>query len=152
MAVSYEDINLLDEAQVQYDELEISLSLALGQRNLLWFGKVIELAPSDDSVPLLSLDKKPYRDMILANTISVFDFRIYLLARQCNLLAKSGKIAEMGRLCITFLTLFSQRLRKVRQSDNSTSTTLTYFSPGKPSSQLFGVVVILFCSQRCRQV
>jgi hypothetical protein len=40
----------------------------------------------DDSNDLLNINLKPYRDMILQNTITIFDFRIYLFARQVQLL------------------------------------------------------------------
>ncbi|KAI5294744.1 hypothetical protein KEM52_003302 [Ascosphaera acerosa] len=35
--------------------------------------------------------KKPYRDMILANNISVFDFKVYIFSRQMTLLLKAAK-------------------------------------------------------------
>lgn len=63
-------------------------------------------------MPLLSISKKPYRDLILANTISVFDFRIYLLARQCALLASMGRLTEIERKTSAFLGAFGRRLRE----------------------------------------
>jgi hypothetical protein len=39
----------------------------------------------------LDSSKKPYREMILANNISVFDFRAYVFSRQLNLLLKAAK-------------------------------------------------------------
>lgn len=41
----------------------------------------------DDEIPLNSL-KKRYRELILANNISIFDFRCYLFARQLSLLLR----------------------------------------------------------------
>lgn len=35
--------------------------------------------------------KKPYREMILANNISIFDFRIYVFSRQLNILLKAAR-------------------------------------------------------------
>lgn len=56
----------------------------------------IDLQSSDDGnaqdldeIPL-SASKKPYRDLILANNISVFDFRCYLFTRQLSLLLRLG--------------------------------------------------------------
>ncbi|POR34941.1 Trafficking protein particle complex subunit 10 [Tolypocladium paradoxum] len=43
---------------------------------------------SDDL--LISSTKKAYRDMILANKVSVFDFRCYIFARQISLLLRLG--------------------------------------------------------------
>lgn len=88
----------------------------LKEKSLSWFGKLIDTDTSDDSLPLLAIDKKPYRDMILANTISIFDFRVYLLARQCLLLGKSGRVIEVARKTGAFLSTFGQRLREAKVS------------------------------------
>lgn len=98
---------------MQYDELEASFFQVLKDKTL-WFGKFIEPAPNDDSLPLLSVTKKPYRDLILANTISVFDFRVYLLARQCSLLGQMGKIVEIAHKVSLFLGTFSKALREIQ--------------------------------------
>lgn len=42
---------------------------------------------SFDSIPISSV-KKPYRDLILANNVSVFDFRCYVFSRQIALLLR----------------------------------------------------------------
>ncbi|CAK7275457.1 hypothetical protein SEPCBS119000_006703 [Sporothrix epigloea] len=47
---------------------------------------------SASSVPI-SASKKAYRDMILANDVSVFDFRCYIFARQVALLLRLGNAA-----------------------------------------------------------
>ncbi|KAJ6445143.1 TMEM1 family protein [Purpureocillium lavendulum] len=44
----------------------------------------------DQSAIIVSSTKKAYRDMILANKVSVFDFRCYLFARQISLLLRLG--------------------------------------------------------------
>lgn len=116
VAASFQGVNLHDEALAQYDELEVSFFQVLREKSLSWFGKLIELDPRDDNLPLLSLEKKPYRDMILANTISIFDFRVYLLGRQCNLLGKSGRVVEVARKTASFLSSFGQRLRDAEVS------------------------------------
>lgn len=78
-----------------------------------WFGSLIQPVYKDDSMPLLSVSKKHYRDLILANSISVFDFRIYLLARQCALLNKMRRPSEICQKVTTFLGTFGRRLREV---------------------------------------
>jgi trafficking protein particle complex subunit 10 len=86
---------------------------------LSWFGNLIPESSSlraETSLPLLSVDKKSYRDLILANTISVFDFRVYLLARQCNLLGKMGRVVYVAKKVVTFLGAFGCRLREVSVS------------------------------------
>jgi hypothetical protein len=107
-------MNLLDDALIQYDELEASFFQVLKDKNLAWFGKLIDNSPRDDSMPLLSVIKKPYRDLILANTISVFDFRVYLLARQCSLLGRMGQTTVIGKKVALFLGAFGKRLRDVQ--------------------------------------
>jgi hypothetical protein len=42
-----------------------------------------------DGIPI-SASKKPYRDLILANNVSLFDFRCYIFARQIALLLRLG--------------------------------------------------------------
>jgi hypothetical protein len=113
---------------MQYDELETSFYQVLKEKNLSWFGTLITPGPKDDSSPLLTISKKPYRDLILANTISVFDFRIYLFACQCELLAKMGRISEISRKAGAFLGAFGRRLREVEVNKTccrSVSTKLT---------------------------
>jgi trafficking protein particle complex subunit 10 len=99
---------------IQYDELEASFFRAIQERNLSWFGTLISPTPKDDTLPLLSATKKPYRDLILANTISIFDFRTYLLAQQCSILGRMGRIIELGRKASAFLVDFGRRLKEIK--------------------------------------
>lgn len=46
-------------------------------------------ADSYDDIPI-SANKKPYRDLIVANNVSIFDFRCYIFARQIGLLLRLG--------------------------------------------------------------
>lgn len=114
---------------LQYDELEASFYQVLKEKNLSWFGTLITPGPKDDSAPLLSISKKSYRDLILANTISVFDFRVYLLARQCELLAKMGSVTEVCKKVGAFLGAFGRRLREIEVTINPyfTDTALILF-------------------------
>ncbi|KZT68199.1 hypothetical protein DAEQUDRAFT_693019 [Daedalea quercina L-15889] len=116
LAFSLEGINLFEDALEQYNELEVAFFKVVRDRNLSWFGSLISPEPQDDSAPLLSTTRKPYRDLILGNTISIFDFRIYLLARQCILLSKMGRVAEICRRSVKFLTNFGRRLRELEDS------------------------------------
>lgn len=47
------------------------------------------VAENADDIPI-STSKKPYRDLILANNVSLFDFRCYIFARQITLLLRLG--------------------------------------------------------------
>ncbi|KAG1754504.1 trafficking protein particle complex subunit 10 [Suillus lakei] len=113
LASSFEGVKLFEDALNQYNELEVSFIQVLREKNMSWFGSLIQPADKDDSVPLLSVTKKHYRDLILANSISVFDIRIYLLARQCALLNKMGRPFEICQKVTTFLGTFGRRLREV---------------------------------------
>ncbi|EER42375.1 TMEM1 family protein [Histoplasma capsulatum H143] len=52
------------------------------------------IAVGEDLFPLDS-HKKPYREMILANNISVFDFRAYIFSRQMMLLLKAARAPSL---------------------------------------------------------
>ncbi|KAI1428086.1 trafficking protein particle complex subunit 10 [Xylaria sp. FL1777] len=49
----------------------------------------IQQKDSYDDIPI-SANKKPYRDLIVANNVSIFDFRCYIFARQIVLLLRLG--------------------------------------------------------------
>ncbi|KAF8968386.1 trafficking protein particle complex subunit 10 [Flammula alnicola] len=116
LASSFEGMNLFEEALIPYDELESSFYRVSREKNMSWFGSLIPQDPKDDVSPLLSITRKSYRELILANTISVFDFRIYLLARQCQLLAKMGRMNEITSKVGFFLGAFGKRLREVEST------------------------------------
>jgi trafficking protein particle complex subunit 10 len=112
-------MSLYEEALLAYDELEALFFQVLREKNLSWFGTLFSPTRQDDSAPLLAVDKKPYRDLILANSISVFDFRVYLLARQCALLSCVGRIVEVGQKVVSFLNSFGRRLRDIQVGNSS---------------------------------
>jgi len=116
LATSFEGMNLFEDALRCYDELELSFAHVLREKNLSWFGTLIIPAAKDDSLPLLSISKKPYRDLIVANTISVFDLRIYILSSQCILLGKLGEVTDVCRKVVVFLTSFGRHLREISVS------------------------------------
>ncbi|KAH8117364.1 trafficking protein particle complex subunit 10, partial [Phellopilus nigrolimitatus] len=115
LASSFEGANLPEDALLQYEELEASFFQVLKDRTL-WFGNFIEPSPKDDSLPLLLITKKPYRDLILANTISVFDIRVYLLARQSNLLGQMRRVTDIAKKATMFLATFGSRLQEFQSS------------------------------------
>ena len=107
-------MSLHEEALLVYDELEILFYQVLRDKNLTWFGTLASPTSNDDSAPLLSVTRKPYRDLILANSISVLDFRVYLLARQCTILSSMGRVVEVGRKVVNFLQSLGRRLREIQ--------------------------------------
>lgn len=85
---------------------------------MTWFGTFFSPGSKDDSTPLLSLNKKAYRDLILANTITVFDFRVYMVARQCLILGMMGRVLDVCHKSGAFLATFGQRLREAQVCKN----------------------------------
>ncbi|KAJ3330124.1 hypothetical protein HDU76_006387 [Blyttiomyces sp. JEL0837] len=88
LACTYELMNIVDDALVQYDELEAAFFQNLLEQGAPWFQSFGGTDSGDDRNDVLNVALKPYRDMILQNTIRIFDFRIYLFARQVQLLFK----------------------------------------------------------------
>jgi len=81
-----------------------------------WFGQVGGLSPGDDALPLLSTTNKDYRRMIRDNKISIFDFRIYLFARQALMLSRLGRITEVAKRGAHFISTFARTLRESQVS------------------------------------
>jgi hypothetical protein len=113
LARGFESVGLIDDALVGYDELSIGLENAiqeeqgngLSNRSDSFLNYTQELkdilvqsqtqsSPEkpawDRSAKLVSAERKGYRDMILTSSISVFDFKCYIFARQMSLLLRMG--------------------------------------------------------------
>eukprot|EP00123_Amoebidium_parasiticum_P011023 comp20470_c0_seq1/m.26083 comp20470_c0_seq1/g.26083 ORF comp20470_c0_seq1/g.26083 comp20470_c0_seq1/m.26083 type:complete len:1249 (-) comp20470_c0_seq1:392-4138(-) len=112
LAFAFEGMHLYEEALLQYDELDAvfaqyeSREANEGKLPMAWFPE--DLGRRD--MQLLNIDKLPYRDMINSNTISVFDLRIYLFARQCLLLFRMNKPLAGTRRAYAFIDGFSKKL------------------------------------------
>lgn len=65
---------------------------------------------NEDSLSILAPTSKPYHDLILSNRISMFDFRIYVFARQGRLLGRLGRKAEMLQKGAEFVRTFGRWL------------------------------------------
>jgi hypothetical protein len=114
LAFLFEGMGLYEDALTQYDELESLFFQVSKEKNMTWFGTFISPGPKDDSTPLLSITKKAYRDLILANTITVFDLRVYMVARQCLILGMMGSVLDVCQKTSTFLSTFGKRLREAQ--------------------------------------
>ncbi|GAA5847602.1 hypothetical protein JCM3766R1_000806 [Sporobolomyces carnicolor] len=112
LAESFEAMTLFEEALIQYDELEASFFQNLKEHRISWINNVGGDAVGDDASPLLSTSTKPYRTMIEAGTISVFDFRIYLFARQAEMLFRLGRTVEVAKRGAFFVSTFARTLRE----------------------------------------
>ena len=114
LAFLFEGMGLYEDALAQYDELESLFFQVSKEKNMTWFGPFISPSSKDDSAPLLSLNKKAYRDLILANTITIFDLRVYVLARQCLVLGMMGRVLDVCQKSSTFLATFGKLLREAQ--------------------------------------
>ncbi|WOO84693.1 Trafficking protein particle complex subunit 10 [Vanrija pseudolonga] len=110
LAHSFEGVNLNEDALIIYEELDAAFLQCLKDQNLSWFGKLGGTAENDDSLPILDTNAKPYRDLLISSTISIFDFRIYVFARQCILLGKLGRITEIAKRGQWFVASLARRL------------------------------------------
>ena len=105
-------MNLHEDALIVYEELEAAFFQVLKEQNLSWFGKLGATGAIDDSLPVLDTTAKPYRTMLQTNLISIFDFRIYVFARQAQLLGKLGRITEIAKRGQWFVASLTRRLRE----------------------------------------
>lgn len=128
LARGFENVGLVEDALVGYDELSIGLDTVVGEHGntgaperhggvlesytdelkrvaekILAQGaegdeEAVDLQSKDgkeqfDEIPIAAT-KKPYREMILANKVSVFDFRCYIFSRQIALLLRLGNASS----------------------------------------------------------
>lgn len=63
--------------------------------------------PLESHAHLLDLTHKPYRQLIFASHCSLFDFRHYLFARQCQLLQIMRRDGEIASRALPFIRLMS---------------------------------------------
>jgi hypothetical protein len=112
LAQAYENVGLPDEALMQYEELEISYYQTLAEQEVLpWFKSFGGTDPGDDSADILNISRKEYRENIAKSTISIFDFRVYLNARQCLLMLRQKKPVDVLIKSKNFITTFSRSLK-----------------------------------------
>ncbi|KTW30243.1 hypothetical protein T552_00720 [Pneumocystis carinii B80] len=112
LAQSFEQMTLIEDSLAQYDELESLFHQTIKDNQLTWFENIGGTDLNDDSESILDTSKKPYRMFILQNTISLFDFRIYLFARQCQLLRQLGEYADILQRGRNFIVTMAIILRK----------------------------------------
>ena len=92
LALSFEKMNLFEDALLLYDELEEAFIQMSRQKSVTFFSSVgFENIPS----PLLEIQKDSQkRHDILSNEISLFDFHCYLFSRQAFLLLCIAKASS----------------------------------------------------------
>lgn len=112
LAYSFEGLSLPEDALLVYEELDATFLQILKENNLSWFGKLGASGAQDDSLPILDTAAKPYREMLQHSQITVFDFRIYVFARQAALLGALGRITEVAKRGQWFVASLARRLRE----------------------------------------
>ncbi|KAF2471313.1 TMEM1 family protein-like protein [Lindgomyces ingoldianus] len=125
LAKGFESVGLVEDALLGYDELSIGLDTIVRDQSdeggqtqggaILNYSEDIHERASEilkrsqkddggrkepqahlhDEKPISS-QKKNYRDLILSNNISIFDFRSYVFARQMSLLLRLGNARSTG--------------------------------------------------------
>ncbi|PWN36229.1 uncharacterized protein FA14DRAFT_120403, partial [Meira miltonrushii] len=113
LASTFEAAGLFGEALSQYEEIHSVFLQSLTEGKLPFFTSVGGTTAGDDSAPLLDIDKKDYRDLILRNEISLFDFRCYLFAKRAALLGKTGRISQV----MSETPFFLQSVAKMMQDE-----------------------------------
>ncbi|PVZ98842.1 hypothetical protein BB558_005154 [Smittium angustum] len=101
-----------EEALKQYDELEATFHETL----TTWFKGVGSNIETSDYIDLLQLPSKLYRQQILENKISVFDFREYLFSCQARLLVKMENIKEFMNRAQKYIKSLVQTLQDLDKS------------------------------------
>lgn len=81
-----------------------------------WFRKFGATDPGDDSANILNYNYKSYREAIYQNSNTIFDFRIYLFARQCHLLIRLEQPLQFLTRAHSFINTFSQTLKEYKVS------------------------------------
>ncbi|KAK6095308.1 hypothetical protein MT418_004749 [Batrachochytrium dendrobatidis] len=116
IAFTYELAKFYEEALLHYDELEATFHQTLNEQGAPWFHKFGGVETGDDYIDIFSLDRKPYRDLIIQNQITIFDFREYLFGRQCCLILLLESPADVCQRTKTFAVTFSKTLTDYKVS------------------------------------
>ena len=105
-------MSMHEEALAYYDDLESHFMKTMQEQGTPWFKNFGATDPGDDSEDFVNLSRKAYRENMANGTISIFDFRIYLITRQIQLLYKMSQPLEICRRTKIFVTLFSKTIEK----------------------------------------
>lgn len=150
----YRLMGLREEALAQYDELEALFIQLLESNNLSWFSSFGGSATGDDFIDLLDPTKKEYHSMMVQNTISLFDFRIYLFGCQCQLLVGMEKYQELVDRAEGFIRGFARAMRGpgtglgeafVASWTYSTCQNMVEILEGVPINQRSGIEMLAAC-------
>ena len=90
LAATYNVLSLPREALAQFDEIEKLVFDVAADRSTTHFNGQGGYAAGDDTISVIDPQAKAYHTMIMQNSISLFDFRVYLFASQCQVLTSLG--------------------------------------------------------------
>lgn len=111
LALSFENINLFEDAFQLYDDLELTFA-KMSQDNSLPAFSSVGFDGEEAPVSLLKLqDNKNMRMGIMSNKISLFDFQCYLFSRQARLLLYMSKNSSVESISAVKIAELFQRLR-----------------------------------------
>jgi trafficking protein particle complex subunit 10 len=127
LARGFESVGLVDDALALYEGLNLELDTVLERKDGsgptdMFLDHTTELQDllenartklssgqtlvTDPRSLLISSTKKNFRELILANNISIFDFKIYVLARKMAVLLRMSRVSQetenlvpLGQLC-----------------------------------------------------
>ncbi|KAJ2479223.1 hypothetical protein EV174_004082 [Coemansia sp. RSA 2320] len=108
----YRAMGLREEALAQYDELEAVYFQLVESQRLSWFSSFGGTAEGDDYSDVLNTEKRAYRRQMVENSISVFDFRMYLFGCQSQLLVGLGRFGELAERAQRFVAAFARTMRE----------------------------------------
>lgn len=122
LGVSFENVALYDDALQVYDELEASYQDMSANKNVTFVSKI-----GFENVDAGILDPKHDTDLkleILANEVSLFDFRCYLFGRQVTQLLLQSRSASTPSISALFMSqvlsrvlLFQREIRTLLYSN-----------------------------------
>ena len=92
----------------------------ISERNLPFFSHVGGTSVGDDSAPLLDVTTKNYRELILRNEITLFDFRCYVFAKRASLLGRLGRVSQVMNETPVFLSRVASMLQGEVSRDQPT--------------------------------
>ena len=169
LARGFESVGLVEDALLGYDELSIGLDSVIRDQSSEKAQGSVLLSYSDDlyqiaaeisqqqeggtssvSQPSIHDDtpinalKKDYRGLILANNISVFDFRLYIFARQMFLLLRLGNsISARSDLAATLQSRPNASI--IQRSTDDSGIGMKSAGQGNDSEDLFSLAEL--CSR-----
>ena len=103
-------VGLEGDSLIYYDELEALFYQTMLEQGVPWFQRFGGDEPLDDSRDISDYCSPVYREKIIQNAVSIFDFRLYLFSHQFRALKTLNHREEMCRRGLLFIRLFSQSL------------------------------------------